>query len=150
MVARDASLFQRYEWETVIVDEGAPPAAAHARTGSAWTPWTRQAAAAAGMTRPRALPSRVPLAQQPPLCRAGHRLKSAKGLARRVIQALSIKWLLLLTGAGAAGARRAAGRGTDASALHRPLLGSYMPVTVWPSTAPSAQPCLCITAMVWL
>ncbi|KAK9833308.1 hypothetical protein WJX81_005199 [Elliptochloris bilobata] len=49
MVAKDASVFQRYTWETVIVDEG-------------------------------------------------HRLKSSKGHARRVIEALSIKWLLLLTG----------------------------------------------------
>ena len=29
---------------------------------------------------------------------AGHRLKSCKGNARRVIEALDIKWLLLLTG----------------------------------------------------
>ena len=45
------------------------------------------------------LSSRVHRAEQPPLWPAGHRLKSTKGLARRVIQALSIKWLLLLTGA---------------------------------------------------
>ena len=29
---------------------------------------------------------------------AGHRLKSCKGHARRVIEALDVNWLLLLTG----------------------------------------------------
>jgi len=47
MLARDAGLFQRYEWETVIVDEGAPPAAVHTRTGCTCASETWQGAAAA-------------------------------------------------------------------------------------------------------
>ena len=110
-------MFQRYTWETVIVDEGACPCrlACH-RHGLSIAFHVRAKYRSQGGVRQTCnrlsppwtcnhllLPHSVCVTtygQKLIASAAGHRLKSCKGHARRVIEALDIKWLLLLTGEG--------------------------------------------------